>query len=151
MGRQDRIAQLFSLLEEAEQNNDSDKITEIKSDLFKEFGISKRMGGMMRMDQMTRPLKFEVGGPLDMTDKEIMSSEKAPVYVQMGGDGIASQLLLAVVEIVANDGKIPVELGEAPNKEGFKRWYVFIPNIKEIDMEKLRKEIDNYNRILIAA
>jgi len=74
MARQDRIAQLFSLLEEAEQNNDSDKIMEIKSDLFKEFGISKSMGGMMSMDQMTRPLNFQVGGPVDMTEQERMTS-----------------------------------------------------------------------------
>ena len=74
MARQDRIAQLFSLLEEAEQNNDSDKITEIKSDLFKEFGISKSMGGMMSMDEMTRPLSFQVGGPVGMTEQERMTS-----------------------------------------------------------------------------
>ena len=73
MARQDRIAQLFSLLEEAEQNNDSDKITEIKSDLFKEFGISKSMGGMMSMDEMTRPLSFQVGGPVGMTEQETMT------------------------------------------------------------------------------
>ena len=74
MARQDRIAQLFSLLEEAEQNNDSDKIMEIKSDLFKEFGISKSMGGMMSMDEMTRPLSFQVGGPVGMTQQERMTS-----------------------------------------------------------------------------
>ena len=74
MAREDRIAQLFSLLEEAEQNKDSDKIMEIKSDLFREFGISKSMGGMMSMDQMTRPLSFDVGGPVDMTEQEKMTS-----------------------------------------------------------------------------
>ena len=54
--RQARICQLFSLLEEAEQNNDSDKIMEIKLDLFREFGIEKNMGGMMSMENMTMPL-----------------------------------------------------------------------------------------------
>ena len=82
MARQDRIAQLFSLLEEAEQNNDSDKITEIKSDLFKEFGISKSMGGMMSMDEMTRPLSFQVGGPVGMTERERMTSSA----IQGGAD-----------------------------------------------------------------
>tara|TARA_Y100001937_G_scaffold43218_1_gene61041 strand:- start:55 stop:762 length:708 start_codon:yes stop_codon:yes gene_type:complete len=87
MARQDRIAQLFSLLEEAEQNNDSDKIMEIKSDLFKEFGISKSMGGMMSMDEMTRPLSFQVGGPVGMTEQERMSSSPSRISpMQNKGD-----------------------------------------------------------------
>ena len=72
--RQDRIGQLFSLLEEAEQNNDSDKIMEIKLDLFREFGIEKNMGGMMSMENMTMPLGYDRGtrdGTL-VGDKEAM-------------------------------------------------------------------------------
>ncbi len=97
MARQDRIAQLFSLLEEAEQNNDSDKIMEIKSDLFKEFGISKSMGGMMSMDQMTRPLNFQVGGPVDMTEQERMSSMQnkgdKEMMIDAFNTGLAKKLL----------------------------------------------------------
>ena len=72
--RQDRIGQLFSLLEEAEQNNDSDKIMEIKLDLFREFGIEKNMGGMMSMENMIMPLGYDRGtrdGTL-VGDKEAM-------------------------------------------------------------------------------
>jgi SLT domain-containing protein len=62
MSRQDRIAQLMALLNDAESSGDDDKIIEIKSDIFKEFGIEKNMGGMASMDDMTRPVGYENGG-----------------------------------------------------------------------------------------
>jgi len=74
MSRQDRIAQLMALLNDAESSGDDDKIIEIKSDIFKEFGIEKNMGGMMSMDDMTMPLGYKEGTP-DGTlvgDKEAM-------------------------------------------------------------------------------
>tara|TARA_R110000744_G_scaffold353780_1_gene460131 strand:+ start:56 stop:766 length:711 start_codon:yes stop_codon:yes gene_type:complete len=74
MSRQDRIAQLMALLNDAESSGDDDKIIEIKSDIFKEFGIEKNMGGMMNMDDMTMPLGYQEGtrdGNL-VGDKEAM-------------------------------------------------------------------------------
>ena len=69
----------------------------IKSDLFKEFGISKSMGGMMSMDQMTRPLNFQVGGPVDMTEQERMSSMQnkgdKEMMIDAFNTGLAKKLL----------------------------------------------------------
>ena len=69
MSRQDRIAQLMALLNDAESSGDDDKIIEIKSDIFKEFGIEKNMGGMMDINNMTRPVSYmAAGGPMDAGD-----------------------------------------------------------------------------------
>ena len=45
LGTGSRPSQLFKLLEEAEAAGDMDKVKEIKSDLFKEFGLKLAMGG----------------------------------------------------------------------------------------------------------
>ena len=63
MARDDRIAQLLALLEEARSNDDQDKIIEIESDLFREFkGLEMNQGGMMNINEMTRPVGYEKGG-----------------------------------------------------------------------------------------
>ena len=63
MARDDRIAQLLALLEEAKSNDDQDKIIEIESDLFREFkGLEMNQGGMMNINEMTRPVGYENGG-----------------------------------------------------------------------------------------
>ena len=87
-------------------------------------------------------------------DEEIMGSEDAPIYVQMTGPGIASQLLFAVAEIIANDGVITDILGgleKDEDTEKYKRWYKFLPNIKVIDYNELQREMRRYAKILIAA
>ena len=88
-----------------------------------------------------------------ITDGEeaILKGEKAPVYVQMDGPGIASQLLYATIEILANGSQIPAALGKISVRDGFKTWFVFLPNMKAVNIDELRKEIDNYERVLIAA
>ena len=48
-----RPSQLFKLLEEAEAAGDDDKIKEIKSDLFKEFGIKLAKGGRVKLESGT--------------------------------------------------------------------------------------------------
>ena len=48
-----RPSQLFKLLEEAEEAGDDDKIKEIKSDLFKEFGIRLAKGGRVKLESGT--------------------------------------------------------------------------------------------------
>jgi len=76
MSRQDRIAQLMALLNDAESSGDDDKIIEIKSDIFKEFGIEKNMGGMMNMDEIIRPLGYAAGGPIPREEPIIKPKEK---------------------------------------------------------------------------
>ncbi|MDP8299152.1 MAG: hypothetical protein P9L88_04540 [Candidatus Tantalella remota] len=105
--------------------------------------------------EITDASEVAIGDSVDLIktdkDRELMSAEKAPVYVQMDGDGIASQLLLTVLEIVANDGKVPAALGQISTKDGYTNWYVYLPNMEKIDLDDLKNEIKNYERILIAA
>ena len=108
MARQDRIAQLLALREEAIEKNDTDKVTEIDADLFKEFGISKSMGGMMSMDEMTRPLSFQVGGPVGMTEQERMTSRPSAIAMQGIADADKEMVMKAFNLAKANnpDGRI---------------------------------------------
>jgi hypothetical protein len=48
-----RPSQLFKLLEEAEAAEDDDKVKEIKSDLFREFGIKLAKGGRVKLEDGT--------------------------------------------------------------------------------------------------
>jgi hypothetical protein len=48
-----RPSQLFKLLEEAEAAGDDDKVKEIKSDLFREFGIRLAKGGRVKLEDGT--------------------------------------------------------------------------------------------------
>ena len=48
-----RPSQLFKLLEEAEAAGDDDKVKEIKSDLFREFGIKLAKGGRVKLEDGT--------------------------------------------------------------------------------------------------
>ena len=48
-----RPSQLFKLLEEAEAAGDDDKVKEIKSDLFREFGIKLAKGGRVKLENGT--------------------------------------------------------------------------------------------------
>ncbi|MFH1798683.1 MAG: hypothetical protein ABH844_05040 [Candidatus Omnitrophota bacterium] len=83
-------------------------------------------------------------------DRSIVSDKKSPVYVQMLGDGIASQLLQALIEIAANDdiSKIPASLGVCNRQSGYANWYIYLPNIEGIDFDKVREEIENYEKIV---
>ncbi|MBU0571959.1 MAG: hypothetical protein KJ995_06390, partial [Candidatus Omnitrophica bacterium] len=87
---------------------------------------------------------------LAQADITLLESEKAPVYVQMAEGGVASQLLLTVLEVVANDGRIPGDLGSVIAKEGHSRWYIYMPNCGKVDPEKLKAEIKNYEAVLMA-
>ena len=65
-----RPSQLFKLLEEAEEAGDDDKILEIKSDLFREFGIRLAKGGRVQLgDGSDDPEKSQMA--LDMFGKDI--------------------------------------------------------------------------------
>ena len=74
-----RPSQLFKLLEEAEAAGDTDKIIEIKSDLFKEFGIKLAKGGRVKLEggttisPMGKPEQTEENTivPMDMFEQKI--------------------------------------------------------------------------------
>ena len=74
-----RPSQLFKLLEEAEEAGDTDKIIEIKSDLFKEFGIKLAKGGRVKLEDgttitpMGKPEQTEENTivPMDMFEQKI--------------------------------------------------------------------------------
>ena len=65
-----RPSQLFKLLEEAEAAGDDDKVKEIKSDLFREFGIKLAKGGRVQLGEGSDdPEKSQMA--LDMFGKDI--------------------------------------------------------------------------------
>ncbi|MFH1846050.1 MAG: hypothetical protein ABH869_00645, partial [Candidatus Omnitrophota bacterium] len=84
-------------------------------------------------------------------DRSILLGQKSPVYVEMQGEGIVSQLLQTLLEIAANDSvNIPESLGVCCNeKTGYKNWYIYLPNIEAVDFEQIRTDIENYEKILI--
>ena len=85
--------------------------------------------------------------------KVLLDGEGAPLYVQMVGDGIVSQLLFALVEKITGDGKIPVELGRIVKSlsGGSMNWFVFKANVEKIDFDELRRRIAIYNEIATKA
>jgi len=85
----------------------------------------------------TKDLLYE-----DSIALKMMKSEDAPIYVWMEGEGIISQLLLAMIEIIANDGRININLGTVRSLPGYNQ-YIYIPNTKAIDF---RTEIEAYER-----
>ena len=71
MARQDRIAQLIALLEDAITTGNDDLAQEVRSDLFREYGLGMNRGGMANMDYMTRPIGMAGGGdPKDRAELE---------------------------------------------------------------------------------
>jgi len=87
---------------------------------------------------------------VSQVDFNILKQEK-PVYVQMQGAGIVSQLLFTALEVIANDGKIPASLGRVIQKQGYDNWYVYLPNIEKIDMKRLDEEKEIYEQLAIMA
>jgi arginyl-tRNA synthetase len=59
MARSDRVAQLMALLQEAREKGDTDKIVEIEADLFREYSMSMREGGIMNINDMLTPIGYE--------------------------------------------------------------------------------------------
>lgn len=82
-------------------------------------------------------------------DKTTLREKNAPVYVQMQGEGTASQLLRAMIELAASGddrkSKMRIKgLGIITRKDGY---YIFLPDIRAIDVDLLREEIKNYETI----
>jgi len=91
-----------------------------------------------------------IGDSRDITqgDKATLKEKNAPVYVQMQGEGIASQLLRAMIELAAlgdqRKSRMKIKgLGIICRKDGY---YVFLPDIKPV-IDLLREEIKNYETI----
>ena len=59
--RQDRIAQLMQLLNDAIAQGNDDLAQEVRSDLFREYGLQFNKGGMMDINYMTRPVGYRHG------------------------------------------------------------------------------------------
>ena len=71
MARSDRVAQLMALLQEAREKGDTDKIIEIEADLFREYSMSMRDGGIMNINDMLTPIGYKEGPPKGMTVGDI--------------------------------------------------------------------------------
>ena len=104
--------------------------------------------------------RIAVGATRDLVrsdaDRALLKAGKAPIYVEMQEesgeeDGIASQLLYALIEVMCNDGKIPEALGRLIVMKGYKNWFIFLPNMEMVDVEALRKEMENYEEVLTRA
>ena len=61
MARDDRVAQLIQLLKDADASGNDDLAQEIRSDLFREYGLQFNKGGMMDINYMTRPVGYRNG------------------------------------------------------------------------------------------
>ena len=89
---------------------------------------------------------------LSSEDREILAKdEKAPVFIQMKGEGIISQLLFTLVEFSAS-GEIPASLGKIaldPNNEGL-RIYIYMPKIKKADYNAILDVIKNYEKMMMS-
>ncbi|MBF0216408.1 MAG: protein kinase [Candidatus Omnitrophica bacterium] len=76
---------------------------------------------------------------IELTANTPKDPEAAPLYVQMKGPGLAGQLLLAVIGIINNE-KMDKRLGHSFEKG--QRWFEFLPNIGENNIETLREMIN---------
>ena len=100
--RQDRIAQLIQLLNDAIVQGDDDLAQDVRSDLFREYGLTFNKGGMMNINYMTRPVGYRYGtrkGEL-VGDKEFEREVKvfelpkgSGVFYKMGSDNKMIKIL----------------------------------------------------------
>ncbi len=125
--------------------NDSDKLDEIYDDIVKYFGEIRPENvaiGDMRAERR-----------LTLTDKR--KDIRGMIVVSME-EGIISQQYRIIIEIIANKGKKPgtlpegVILEERPDIIPGTIYFRF-KAIEPADMEKLRREIEQYEKILMAA
>ncbi|KJJ84275.1 hypothetical protein OMAG_001738 [Candidatus Omnitrophus magneticus] len=84
-------------------------------------------------------------------DKDLLNDEKqAPLYVQMEGEGIVSELFRVVIEMSANNCEVPKNLGVVKQIEGILRAFIFKP-IGKINYKDIVEKMKNYESIIIAA
>ena len=142
MARDDRVAQLIQLLRDADASGNDDLAQEVRSDLFKEFGLEMNNGGMMNINNMTAPLGYDNGGQVG--DKEAMIksyelakslnpdrriSDKDIEFARRMGKGTQRSIGPAGASIVSDDGKRILEnKKETGIREKIKDW---IKNARE--------------------
>ena len=124
--RQDRIAQLIQLLNDAIVQGDDDLAQEVRSDLFREYGLTFNKGGMMNINYMTRPVGYRYGtrkGEL-VGDKEFEREVKvfelpkgSGVFYKMGSDNKMIKILDPSVRITDKDREFAAKLTGVPEKE----------------------------------
>ena len=85
MARQDRIAQLIALLEDAITTGNDDLAQEVRSDLFREYGLNMNRGGMANMDYMTRPIHMNSGGDPEL--KGLLKALTIQLMLEKGMEG----------------------------------------------------------------
>jgi len=83
-------------------------------------------------------------------DERMMTADKAPTFLQMVGDGIISQRLLAIFEVIANDGVLPEDMGQIITKQGYASWLIFTP-VQPVNYDELLEEMKRYEEVLIRA
>ena len=118
MARDDRVAQLIQLLRDADASGNDDLAQEVRSDLFKEFGLEMNNGGMMNINNMTAPLGYDNGGQVGDKEEMIKSyelakslnpdrriSDKDIEFARRMGKGTQRSIGPAGASIVSDDGK----------------------------------------------
>jgi len=90
-GSGSRPSQLFKLLEEAEAAGDMDKVKEIKSDLFREFGLKLAKGGRINYNMGSEvPVRKNKAGIEELDYRE--SGGFVPVGVKEKADDVPAML-----------------------------------------------------------
>jgi hypothetical protein len=87
----------------------------------------------------------------DEVDNALIGGKDSPVFIQMASTGISSQLFWAALSVACEKGEFSPELGTLTQNAGHPRWYIYIPNVERIDMEAVRKEMENYEKVLSMA
>jgi len=86
---------------------------------------------------------------VDEEGKRLVAEEN--LLLVMTEKGIASQLYDVVVELIANDNEIPRVMPYGANIEKNVMGFFSFRPVKPIDMDVLRLEIEQYERVLMAA
>ena len=90
-GNGSRPSQLFKLLEEAEAAGDMDKVKEIKSDLFREFGLKLAKGGRINYNMGSEvPVRKNKAGIEELDYRE--SGGFVPIGVKERADDVPAML-----------------------------------------------------------
>ncbi|MFH1593184.1 MAG: peptidoglycan-binding protein [Candidatus Omnitrophota bacterium] len=85
----------------------------------------------------------------DKKDEDLLKEENM-LYVRME-EGIVSQLYSVVIELITNNNQMPKIMPENTDLRMDPRGYFVFKPIKPINMEELRREIENYEKVLIMA
>jgi len=129
--RQDRIAQLMQLLNDAIVQGDDDLAQEVRSDLFREYGLTFNKGGMMNINYMTRPLGYQEGGVADILDPSGRITDKDREF--------AAKRLSGVVTDPASMKNLSEELW--PN---YQQELTGVPENENVDTTAMRNMLESW-------